>query len=137
MEREKNVGFHSFIRGIILIGLAMFLIKLVMTGAMVSYISTTMLPIIYVTIVALLLFGMMLVWNSGGKKEAGQQQFEGKSRFVILYGTFIATIIAGLMLSNIALNENNVQNNSDFIKELEQMYGIEEDLPSDLHLEEE
>ncbi|MBM6616349.1 DUF1980 domain-containing protein [Bacillus suaedaesalsae] len=131
---QKDIGFHYFLRGIILIGLALFLLKIIVTGTIISYISTGMLPLIYVTSALLLSLGIIHVWQSGAKDQE-KQVASAKYRSIILYGAFVSTIVVGLVFSNVTPILGGSK--EEFIKQLDQMFGIEEDLPSDLHLEEE
>ncbi|KAA0549000.1 DUF1980 domain-containing protein [Bacillus sp. BGMRC 2118] len=130
---KKDMGFHQFIRGIILIGFSLFLVKMIVTGTVTSYSSTAMLPIIYLTTGALLLLGVLHVWRSGGTVKE-QNVSMSRYRSIILYGVFVGTIVIGLLFANVTPNIG--ESREDYIQQLDRMFGIEEDLPSDLHLEE-
>ena len=129
---RKDTGFHQFIRGIILIGFSLFLVKMIVTGTITSYSSTAMLPIIYITTGALLLLGVLHIWRSG---ETEKEQNVSTSRYqsITRYGAFALTIVVGLLFANVTPNIG--ESREDYIRQLDRMFGIEEDLPSDLHLE--
>ena len=47
MEKEEQKAYHRYIRGIILIGLAMLLFKLLVTGNIYNFIAPKMIKYVY------------------------------------------------------------------------------------------
>ena len=65
MEKEEQKAYHRYIRGIILIGLAMLLFKLLVTGNIYNFIAPKMIKFTYIAFVVILIFGIVQVWGDG------------------------------------------------------------------------
>lgn len=63
MEKEEQKAYHRYIRGIILIGLAMLLFKLLVTGNIYNFIAPKMIKFTYIAFVVILIFGIVQVWG--------------------------------------------------------------------------
>ena len=69
MGKEEQKAYHCYIRGIILIGLAMLLFKLLVTGNIYNFIAPKMIEFTYIAFVVILIlvlykFGEMEEKNS-------------------------------------------------------------------------
>lgn len=69
MGKEEQKAYHCYIRGIILIGLAMLLFKLLVTGNIYNFIAPKMIKFTYIAFVVILIlvlykFGEMEEKNS-------------------------------------------------------------------------
>lgn len=115
MEKQNDHNrFHLYLRGIILIGFTMLMLKLVLTGNMTNFIAPKMLPFIYFAMVVFLLLGVMQIWRSGSKKEAelscncgvdhSSSQFPFRSFFI--YFVFIIPIITGFLFPEVVLDSS-------------------------------
>ena len=63
MEEKEQKAYHRYIRGIILIGLAMLLFKLFVTGNIYNFIAPKMIKFTYIAFVVILLLGSLQVWG--------------------------------------------------------------------------
>ncbi|MBO1513131.1 TIGR03943 family putative permease subunit [Metabacillus bambusae] len=115
MEKHNDQNrFHLYLRGIILVGFTLLMLKLVLTGNMTNFIAPKMLPFIYFAMVVFLLLGVMQIWRSGSKKEAelscncgvdhSSSQFPFRSFFVYL--VFIIPIITGFLFPEVVLDSS-------------------------------
>ena len=69
MGKEEQKAYHCYIRGIILIGLAMLLFKLLVTGNIYNFIAPKMIEFTYIAFVVILIFGIVQVWRDGREKQ--------------------------------------------------------------------
>ncbi|CAG9611895.1 Putative two-component membrane permease complex subunit SMU_746c [Bacillus rhizoplanae] len=110
MEEQEKRGFHIYIRGIILIGFAMLLFKLLVTGHITNFIAPRMIKLIYVATIVSLLLGCLQVWRSGNEKVKACHCCEGhgfpktKIGTCFLYGLFLIPIISAFLFSSVAID---------------------------------
>lgn len=72
MVKIKNKKeFHTYIRGIILLGFAMLLFKLLVTGNMEHFIAPKMIKFMYFAFISSLVLGCLQVWGSGEEEQKG------------------------------------------------------------------
>lgn len=62
--KEYDHSFHAFIQGIILLGFAMLILGLILTGNIVYYIAPVMMPFIYFALGSFFLLGIIQVFRS-------------------------------------------------------------------------
>lgn len=146
MENQKSqFRFHLYIRGIILIGFTMLMLKLVLTGNMIHFIAPKMIPFVYFAMIVFLLLGVMQIWRSGSKKEAelycdcGIDHSTSSSplRSLFVYLVFIIPVITGFLFpdavldssvaakrgfKSIATNDEQSTSNNDQSNELAEAY---------------
>lgn len=115
MEKQNGqYRFHIYIRGIILIGFTLLMLKLVLTGNMVNFIAPKMMPFMYFAIVVFLILGVIQIWRSGSKKQAelycdcGTDHAISSSPFrtVIVYLLFIIPIVTGFLFPEFVLDSS-------------------------------
>lgn len=110
MEEQEKRGFHIYIRGIILIGFAMLLFKLLITGHIDNFIAPRMIKLIYVATIVSLLLGCLQVWRSGNEKLKACHCCEGhvlpktKIGTCFFYGLFLIPIISAFLFSSVSLD---------------------------------
>ena len=118
MENKANqYRFHLYIRGIILIGFTMLMLKLILTGNMTNFIAPRMLPFMYFAIVVFLLLGIMQIWRSGSKAEAelacdcGIDHSTTRSplKSLVVYAMFIIPVITGFLFPDIVLDSSIIE----------------------------
>ena len=68
MEKEEQKAYHRYIRGIILIGLAMLLFKLLVTGNIYNFIAPKFIKFTYIAFVVILIL-VLQVWGDGREKQ--------------------------------------------------------------------
>ncbi|MFC0473386.1 TIGR03943 family putative permease subunit [Halalkalibacter kiskunsagensis] len=119
MEKQSDLGFHAYIRGIILIGFALLMLAFIITGNITYYIAPTMMPFIYFATGVFLLLGVIQIIRSTAK---GQEEEElcdcGTDHNVsgspitklIIYSIFVAPIIMGFVLPDKLLDSSVAAN---------------------------
>ncbi|MCM3652466.1 TIGR03943 family putative permease subunit [Metabacillus litoralis] len=115
-KHNQDNRFHIYIRGIILIGFTMLMIKLIITGSILNFIAPRMMPFIYFAVVVFLLLGIVQIWRSGSKNEAelfclcGFDHSEKKSpiQSMIIYSFFIFPIVTGFVFHDVVLDSSIV-----------------------------
>ncbi|MGG2092708.1 TIGR03943 family protein [Bacillus sp. S13(2024)] len=110
MEEQEKKGFHIYIRGIILIGFAMLLFKLLITGHIDNFIAPRMVKLTYIATIVSLLLGCLQVWRSGNEKSKACHCCEGhvlpktKIGTCFFYGLFLIPIISAFLFSSVSLD---------------------------------
>ncbi|WP_440603141.1 TIGR03943 family putative permease subunit [Bacillus sp. GB_SG_008] len=110
MEEQEKRGFHIYIRGIILIGFAMLLFKLLITGHIDNFIAPRMVKLIYVATIVSLLLGCLQVWRSGNEKlkacHCCEEHVLPKTKIgtCFFYGLFLIPIISAFLFSSVSLD---------------------------------
>jgi putative membrane protein len=119
MEKKSDLGFHAYIRGIILIGFALLMLAFIITGNIIYYIAPTMMPFIYFATGVFLLLGVIQIIRSTSK---GQEEEElcdcGTDHNVsgstvtklLIYSIFVAPIIFGFVLPDKLLDSSVAAN---------------------------
>ncbi|MGH1280096.1 TIGR03943 family putative permease subunit [Bacillus basilensis] len=110
MEKEEQKAYHRYIRGIILIGLAMLLFKLLVTGNIYNFIAPKMIKFMYIAFVVILLLGSLQVWRDGREKQDDcncckhhtESKLGMKSLFV--YVLFVVPIISAFLFGSVTID---------------------------------
>lgn len=110
----KSVGekkeFHTYIRGIILLGFSMLLFKLIVTGDIELFIAPKMMKFIYFAFFVSFILGCLQVWNSGKKEQYGcyccHDHALPKTGFgsVLFYMLFLTPIVSAFLFSNVTID---------------------------------
>ncbi|MBU8908814.1 TIGR03943 family putative permease subunit [Desertibacillus haloalkaliphilus] len=115
----KNLSFHAYIRGIILIGFALLLLGFIISGSIQLYISPKMMPFIYFATVVFLILGVIQILRSTAKNQeeeiacdcgADHGMSGSRLRQLIVYGIFIVPIVGGFMLPDHVLDSSVAAN---------------------------
>ncbi|MDQ0231129.1 TIGR03943 family putative permease subunit [Metabacillus malikii] len=112
MNKHDGQRFHVYIRGILLIGFTLLMMKLVLTGNMTNFIAPKMLPFSYFAIVVFLLLGVLQIWRSGSKKhdihcDCGDlHERPSAFRSFFVYLVFIIPIVTGFLFPDIVLDSS-------------------------------
>ncbi|KEK24664.1 TIGR03943 family putative permease subunit [Bacillus gaemokensis] len=110
MGNQEQKAFHRYIRGIILIGLAMLLFKLLVTGNIDHFIAPKMTKFTYVAFVVVLFLGCWQVWKNGGEQEdnchcCGHHSVpKSRIKVFLLYALFVLPIVSAFLFSNITID---------------------------------
>lgn len=110
MEEQEKRGFHIYIRGIILIGFAMLLFKLLITGHIDNFIAPRMINLIYVATIVSLLLGCLQIWRSGNEKlkacHCCEEHVLPKTKIgtCLFYGLFLMPIISAFLFSSVSID---------------------------------
>ncbi len=115
-HHQSHHRFQVYIRGIILIGFTLLMLKLLLTGDMVNFIAPKMMPFIYFAIVVFLILGVVQIWRSGSKKQADlycdcgvdHSQPSSPFRTFFVYLLFIIPIITGFLFPEVVLDSSVV-----------------------------
>ncbi|QOY35974.1 TIGR03943 family putative permease subunit [Anaerobacillus isosaccharinicus] len=120
MNNKSDLGFHAYIRGIILFGFALFILGLIITDNMKYYIAPRMMPFIYFSIVVFFLLGIIQIFRSTkkGQTEEGidcdcglDHQVSGPRWVkVVVYSIFILPLLMGFIIPDQALNSSIAAN---------------------------
>lgn len=113
-NQQSHYRFQVYIRGIILIGFTLLMIKLLMTGNMLNFIAPKMMPFMYFAIVVFLILGVVQIWRSGSKKQAelycdcGIDHSAPSSPFrsIFVYLLFIMPIVTGFLFPEVVLDSS-------------------------------
>lgn len=110
MEKEEQKAYHRYIRGIILIGLAMLLFKLLVTGNIYNFIAPKMIKFTYIAFVVLLLLGSLQVWRDGREKQDDcnccKYHTASKSgmKSLFVYVLFVVPIISAFLFGSVTID---------------------------------
>lgn len=120
MNNKSDLGFHAYIRGIILFGFALFILGLIITDNMKYYIAPRMMPFIYFSIVVFFLLGIIQIFRSTKKGQTEEEidcdcgldhQVSGPSWVkVVVYSIFILPLLMGFIIPDQALNSSIAAN---------------------------
>jgi uncharacterized repeat protein (TIGR03943 family) len=110
MEKEEQKAYHGYIRGIILIGLAMLLFKLLVTGNIYNFIAPKMIKFTYITFVVILLLGSLQVWGNG--REEGEdcnccmhhRISKSRMKSFFAYVLFVVPIISAFLFGSVTID---------------------------------
>jgi putative membrane protein len=117
MEMNRDQHFHTYIRGIILIGFTMLLFKLIVTGDIINFIAPRMMPFIYFATGTFFMMGVIQIWRSGSKKVddvhcgcGTNHDLQGSPiKSLLLYLLFIIPVVTGFMFSNNVLDSSVIE----------------------------
>jgi len=109
--------FHTYFRGIILIGLSLFFLKLLLTGKISYFISPKLYPFLSITIGILIIVGIIQIFIGTSDDEEmlcdcceEHQPPKTTFRSVTLYSLFIIPIISGFLFSTHTLGSSIAKN---------------------------
>lgn len=113
-NQQSQYRFQVYIRGIILIGFTLLMIKLLITGNMINFIAPKMMPFMYFAIVVFLILGVIQIWRSGSKKQAelycdcGIDHTASSTpvRLIFVYLLFIIPIVTGFLFPEVILDSS-------------------------------
>lgn len=113
-NQQSHYRFQLYIRGIILIGFTLLMLKLIMTGNMINFIAPRMMPFIYFAIVVFLILGVIQIWRSGSKKQAelycdcgiDHSASSSPGRSIFVYLLFIIPIVTGFLFPEVVLDSS-------------------------------
>ncbi|WP_078553142.1 TIGR03943 family putative permease subunit [Bacillus alkalicellulosilyticus] len=116
-EKKQDRSFHTYIRGIILIGFALLILAMIVTGNIVYYIAPKMMPFIYFATVVFLFLGAVQIIRSTKKDEeeycdCGEDHSITGSPLtkILIYSIFIVPIVAGFVIPDRALDSSVAAN---------------------------
>ncbi|PFA25182.1 MULTISPECIES: TIGR03943 family putative permease subunit [Bacillus cereus group] len=110
MKKQSKQEFHAYIRGIILLGFAILLFKLLVTGNIDNFIAPKMIKFIYFAFFLSLILGCLQIWNGNGEKKRKCNCCENptvpKSKIGIcmLYAIFLIPIVSAFLFSNVTID---------------------------------
>ncbi|MBM7702440.1 TIGR03943 family putative permease subunit [Metabacillus iocasae] len=108
----KDLQFLHYIRGIILIGFALLMFKLMITGDIIHFIAPKMQPFIYFAAITFFLLGVIQIWRSSTKIneascECGHNHHEGgRLQSVLIYAMFVLPVLTGFLFSDHVLDSS-------------------------------
>ncbi|SCC13857.1 TIGR03943 family protein [Bacillus cereus] len=110
MEKEEQKAYHRYIRGIILIGLAMLLFKLLVTGNIYNFIAPKMIKFTYIAFVVILLLGSLQVWRDGREKQDDcncckhHTALKPGMKSFCVYVLFVVPIISAFLFGSVTID---------------------------------
>ncbi|MDG5787693.1 TIGR03943 family protein [Evansella sp. AB-P1] len=119
MKKTYDHSFHAYIKGIILIGFALLMLGLVLSGNLIYYIAPTMHPFVYFAMVTFFILGIIQIFRSTSKKDEHDHhcncdhdhQIKGPPLVKLgIYSIFILPILFGFILPDRALNSDFAAN---------------------------
>ncbi|WP_227935061.1 TIGR03943 family putative permease subunit [Alkalihalobacillus deserti] len=119
MEKKTDLGFHAYIRGIILIGFALLMLAFIITGNITYYIAPKMMPFIYFATGTFLLLGVIQIIRSTAKGQEEEQLCDcGTDHNIsgspvtklLIYSIFITPIVLGFVLPDKLLDSSVAAN---------------------------
>ncbi|RXJ03823.1 TIGR03943 family protein [Anaerobacillus alkaliphilus] len=120
MNNKGDLGFHAYIRGIILFGFALLILGFIITDNMKYYIAPKMMPFIYFSIIVFFLLGILQIFRSTKKGQAEEEidcdcgldhQVKGPGWIkLLIYSIFIVPLLMGFMIPDQALNSQVAAN---------------------------
>ncbi|MFT8322896.1 MAG: TIGR03943 family protein [Bacillus sp. (in: firmicutes)] len=114
---ETRIKFHTYLRGIVLIGISLLLFKLLLTGNISLFISPKLYPLLAVSILLLMIVGIIQIFF--GTSETTEvscnccaEHLPPKNTFrsFIYYSFFIIPVITGLLFSDHTLGSSIAKN---------------------------
>jgi putative membrane protein len=114
-EKEKDWGFHAFIRGIIMFGFTMLILSLIITNKIQYYIASKMMPFIYFTLVVFFVLSVVQIIRSTPKGQVEEiecdcgtsHQMTGpRWKKILIYSIFILPLLTGFMLPEKVLDSS-------------------------------
>ncbi|MGG0299926.1 TIGR03943 family protein [Bacillus albus] len=110
MEKKEQKAYHRYIRGIILIGLAMLLFKLLVTGNIYNFIAPKMIKFTYIAFVVILLLGSLQVWRDGREKQDDcncckhHTALKSGMKSFFVYVLFVVPIISAFLFGGVTID---------------------------------
>nr|WP_261179012.1 DUF1980 domain-containing protein [Anaerobacillus sp. CMMVII] len=120
MNNNGDLGFHAYLRGIILFGFALLILGLIISDNMKYYIAPKMMPFIYFSIIVFFLLGIIQIFRSTRKGQAEEDidcdcgldhQVAGPVwAKLLIYSIFILPLLMGFIIPDQALNSSIAAN---------------------------
>ncbi|HDR6311426.1 TPA: TIGR03943 family protein [Bacillus cereus] len=110
MQEKEQKAYHRYIRGIILIGLAMLLFKLLVTGNIYNFIAPKMIKFTYIAFVVVLLLGSLQVWGDGREKQDDcncckhNTALKSGMKSFFVYVLFVVPIISAFLFGGVTID---------------------------------
>ncbi|MBP3970598.1 TIGR03943 family protein [Bacillus sp. WL1] len=110
MEGQEQKAYHRYISGIILIGLAMLLFKLLVTGNIYNFIAPKMIKFTYIAFVVILLLGSLQVWGDGREKQDDcncckhHTALKPGMKSFFVYVLFVVPIISAFLFGSVTID---------------------------------
>ncbi|SDY59244.1 putative membrane protein [Evansella caseinilytica] len=116
--KSYDHSFHAYIQGIILIGFALLMLGLVLSGNIGYYIAPQMMPFVYFGMMTFFLLGVVQIFRSTAKKNNQEEhqcgdhcdhdhQIKGPVWVkVLVYSIFILPVLSGFILPDRMLNSD-------------------------------
>ncbi|HHK5598243.1 TPA: TIGR03943 family protein [Bacillus tropicus] len=110
MEGKEQNAYHRYIRGIILIGLAMLLFKLLVTGNIYNFIAPKMIKFTYIAFVVILFLGSLQVWRDGREKQDDcncckhHTALKSGMKSFFVYVLFVVPIISAFLFGSVTID---------------------------------
>lgn len=110
MEEKKQKAYHRYIRGIILIGLAMLLFKLFVTGNIYNFIAPKMIKFTYIAFVVILLLGSLQVWGDEREEQDDcncckhHTALKSGVKSFFVYVLFVVPIISAFLFGSVTID---------------------------------
>ncbi|WP_240371602.1 TIGR03943 family putative permease subunit [Anoxybacteroides rupiense] len=100
-----------FLRGVLLVGFALVMFKLIVTGQIQQFIAPKMFPFLYFAMGVLFILGIFQIWRSDHHDhavgcECGHHKDNHPLKTWMIYLLFIVPIITGLMFSSQVLDSS-------------------------------
>ncbi|UTW69801.1 DUF1980 domain-containing protein [Anaerobacillus sp. HL2] len=106
MNEKGDIGFHAYIRGIILFGFGLLILGAIITDNMKYYIAPKMLPFVYFSVIVFFLLGITQLFRSTKKGQSEEDidcdcgldhQISGPRWVkILIYTIFILPLLMGL-----------------------------------------
>ncbi|WP_044894885.1 TIGR03943 family putative permease subunit [Bacillus alveayuensis] len=101
---------NLFLRGVILLGFALLMFKLIVTGQIQQLIAPKMLPFLYFAMITLFMLSIIQIWRSDNKHmvccDCGHHKSNARFQSFIVYAIFVIPVLAGLTFSNHVLDSS-------------------------------
>ncbi|MDA1805997.1 MULTISPECIES: TIGR03943 family putative permease subunit [Bacillus cereus group] len=110
MEGKEQKAYHRYMRGIILIGLAMLLFKLLVTGNIYNFIAPKMIKFTYIAFVVILFLGSLQVWRDGREKQDDcncckhHTALKSGMKSFFVYILFVVPIISAFLFGSVTID---------------------------------
>ena len=110
MEEKEQKTYHRYIRGIILIGLAMLLFKLLVTGNIYNFIAPKMIKFTYIAFVVILFLGSLQVWRDEREKQDDcncckhHTALKSGMKSFFVYVLFVVPIISAFLFGSVTID---------------------------------
>ncbi|WP_394219697.1 TIGR03943 family putative permease subunit [Halobacillus trueperi] len=108
---------HQFLRAVILFGLALFILKLLISGDIQKFIAPRMMPYIYFTLIVIGVLGAIQYFKTGNDEEHencgcahGHEYPKSKLKSLLIYALFIVPVLTGMMFSDHVMGSSAAAN---------------------------
>ncbi len=113
----KDIQFHTYLRGIILIGYALLILKLFLTFDMVNFVAEKMHGYLYFSLFVFIILGIIqILRGTAAKPQANQcgcdahELPKGRLKTVVIYSMFIVPVLLGFVMPDNLLDSSIASN---------------------------